>query len=58
MKHWVSCNKFTVQVNTDERGIITWAAPVVHRFQGQPLTFLFRWAKGLGGLRHEVLNGT
>ena len=55
MKHWVSCVKFTVQVDTNLQGIITWAAPVVHKFRGQPLSFLLRWAKGLGGLRYELL---
>ena len=55
MKHWVSCTKFTVQVDTDERDIIVWAAPIVRKFSGQPLGFLLRWAKGLGGLRCELL---
>lgn len=42
---WISSERFTVQVNTDERGIIVWAAPIVRRFVGQPLANLARWAK-------------
>jgi len=55
MKHWISCAKFTVQVNTDEQGIITWAAPIVRKFRGGPLGKLLGWAKSLGGLEYEEL---
>lgn len=55
MKHWISCVRFTVQVNTDERGTIVWAAPVVRRFVGQPVANLLAWARKLGGMRHEKL---
>lgn len=44
VKYWVSCSRFSVQVNTDERGTIIWAAPIVRRFIGQPLGNLVRWA--------------
>jgi hypothetical protein len=53
--HWVSCTRFTVRVEVNERGIITGAAPLVRRFVGQPLGNLLRWTAGIGGLRHEVL---
>lgn len=42
-KWWVSCPQFTVQVNTDEKGRIVYAAPVVREFIGQPLDNLIRW---------------
>ena len=44
-KWWFSCRAFTVQVETDERNIITWAAPIVRKFIGQPLANLERWQK-------------
>lgn len=43
MKYWVSCEKFTVLVETNESGIITQAAPIVQRFLGQPIMNLFKW---------------
>jgi hypothetical protein len=45
-KYWVSCARFTVQVNTNHLGIIIWAAPIVRKFVGQPLTNLLRWQQG------------
>lgn len=30
MKLWLSCNRFTVQVNV-EKGVIVWGAPLVDR---------------------------
>jgi hypothetical protein len=53
MKFWISCHKFTVQVNTDARDVIIDAAPIVQRFKGQHVVSLLRWAKGLGGLKWE-----
>jgi hypothetical protein len=55
MTHWVSCTAFTVRVETDAGGRITWAAPIVRKFVGQPLANLLRWAGSRGGLRHEEL---
>jgi hypothetical protein len=55
-RHWISCAQFTVEVEVNAGGIITWAAPVVQKFLGQPLANLLRWAEGLGGLKHEVLS--
>lgn len=52
---WVSCERFTVRVATDERGVIREAAPLVRRFVGQPFGNLTRWAAGLRGLRVEEL---
>jgi hypothetical protein len=52
--HWVSSNSFTVEVKTDERGVIVWAAPLVKRFLGQPIGNLLNWAKPFGGLRREM----
>jgi hypothetical protein len=49
MRHWVSCSKFTVQVNTDANDKIIWAAPIVRKFVGQPLANLLSWAMTLGG---------
>ena len=42
-QYWLSCSKFTVQVNTDESGKIVWAAPITRKFVGQPLANLLRW---------------
>jgi hypothetical protein len=54
VKHWISCQAFTVRVETTD-GIITWAAPVVRKFTGQPLAHLLAWAARLGSLQHETL---
>lgn len=43
MKYRLSSPKMTVRVEADENGIITWAAPVVRKFKGQPLENLERW---------------
>jgi len=42
-------------VETDEKGRIVWAAPIVRRFVGQPLANLVRWARSLGEFRMEEL---
>lgn len=44
-KWWLSCQMFTVQVNTQD-GVITWAAPIARKFIGQPLSNLERWCRG------------
>jgi len=54
-KHWVSCVKFTVQVDTNEEGRIIIAAPIVRVFRGQPLTNLLTWCKQFGGVVHHDL---
>jgi hypothetical protein len=48
MTRWVVTEKWTVRVTTDERRIITDAAPLVRRFVGQPFTHLVRWAQKQG----------
>lgn len=54
MKHWVSCPKFTVLVETDAEDRITWAAPIVRKFRGQPLANLLAWAMSLGDVETEA----
>jgi hypothetical protein len=54
-KWWISCRKFTVQVNT-VAGVITRAAPIVAKFKGQPLDNLKRWAEKFGDLRVERMD--
>ncbi|HEY1876922.1 MAG TPA: hypothetical protein VGG66_05605 [Rhizomicrobium sp.] len=54
MTYWVSCDQWTVEVRAAD-GRITQAAPIVRRFIGQPLNNLLNWARGLGGLRVEML---
>lgn len=44
-KYWLSCSRFTIQVNTDDNGIIVWTAPIARKFVGQPLQNLVRWSK-------------
>lgn len=44
-KYFFTCRAFTCQVNTDARGIIVWAAPIVRKFLGQPIGNLLRWQK-------------
>ena len=55
IRHWISCTKFTVVVETDTRGRITKAAPIARKFVGQPLANFLKWAEDFGGLKHEVL---
>lgn len=54
MTYWVCCDRFTVLVRAEE-GRITEAAPIVRRFVGQPMNNLLNWARGLGGLRVQML---
>jgi hypothetical protein len=55
VKYWISCNRFTIQVETDAREVIVWAAPIAHKFRGQPLLNLLNWARKFGGLYFEKL---
>jgi hypothetical protein len=50
MKYWLACERFVVQVNTDDAGNIVWTAPIVRKFVGQPLTNLLRWI----GVRYRL----
>jgi len=45
---WVSCNKMTVKVVTEDTVIVE-AAPVVWKFKGQPLKNLLLWISRFGG---------
>lgn len=51
----MSCNKFTVQVDLDENGLIVWTAPITKRFVGQHVSRLKEWMIKLGGYRAERL---
>jgi len=44
-----SCNRFTVWVMVAEGRVVD-AAPLVHRFAGQPVANLQRWCQKFGGL--------
>jgi hypothetical protein len=54
-KWYISCNKFTAQVNTDENNRIIFAAPIVKRFMGQPFENLLHWCQSLGGFHYKEL---
>lgn len=45
IKYYLSSTRFTIQVNTDERGIIKWTAPVACKFLGQPIINLVNWSR-------------
>lgn len=51
----MSCLKFTVLVKVDLNGKITYAAPIVKKFIGQPVDNLRKWMKGLGGFCESEL---
>lgn len=46
---WMSNDKMTVKVVSDNSGVITDAAPVVRKFVGQPLRSLSVWMNRLPG---------
>lgn len=54
---WLSCSKFTVQVEADDEQIVRKAAPIVHRFIGQPMHRLVGWASKLGDFKIVQLRG-
>ena len=56
--YWLSSNRMTVLVRVDDNHIVTNAAPVVHKFIGQPFSNLRRWMQGHGGLRVQRLPET
>lgn len=43
MKYWVSNEKFTCQVNTDDSNKIIETAPILKKFMNQPIENLFKW---------------
>jgi len=50
MRYWLSTPKMTVSVETDGQHIIRGAAPIVHKFIGQPLDNLLDWLRKQGQL--------
>ncbi|MGE5726932.1 MAG: hypothetical protein ACM34G_17260 [Acidobacteriota bacterium] len=44
-KYWVSCERYTCQVNVDQDSVIRWTAPFLHKFIGQRLVNLLHWSK-------------
>jgi len=44
---WVSCDRMTVKVVTEDRMIVE-AAPIVWKFKGQNLKNLLLWVKKFG----------
>lgn len=52
----VSNNKFTCLVVTDNDGIITDAAPILHKFVGQHKDNLKKWMNKLGKWNVYTLN--
>lgn len=59
IKYWLSCSRFTVQVDARDGRIVT-AAPIVRKFKGQPVANLVRWMGAIcmysGGVQVERLN--
>ena len=53
--YWLSCEKFTVQVDVDKDNVIVHTAPIVRKFVGQQFDRLVEWMAGLGGLIVEAL---
>ena len=47
--YWMSTNKMTVSVDADDRDMIIAAAPIVHKFIGQPISNLRNWLSRQGG---------
>lgn len=45
---WISCPKFTVQVDVGDDNRVVEAAPVVRRFIGQNIDNLLYWLRGFG----------
>lgn len=56
MRWWISCVKFTVEVETGQDRRIIKAAPICRKFVGQPLDNLLRWAARFGGLRYQDMD--
>ena len=49
MKLWISCEKFTCEVETDNQtGTVTEACPCLKRFIGQPWPRIIQWASHKG----------
>jgi hypothetical protein len=50
MSYWLSSNRMTVIVDTDDDGIIVYGSPIVRKFIGQHLANLISWLDKQGGL--------
>jgi len=48
--YWLSSNKMTVSIDTDDNDIIIATADIVKKFKGQPLADLKYWMNKQGGL--------
>lgn len=49
---WLSCHRMTVKVETvDGRVVAAKSAPIVSKFNGQPIANVIRWMKSLGGFK-------
>jgi len=46
---WISCSFATVRIEADEKNIIRFAAPIFHRFVGQPYQNLIDWLESKYG---------
>lgn len=53
--YWMSSSKMTFGVEVDAQGIITKAAPIARKFEGQSLNNLIRWMRGHGGFKYHHL---
>lgn len=52
--YWFSTPRMTIACGVNQ-GVVLWAAPVAHRFIGQPIGNLLGWLQRQGGLRQEAL---
>ena len=48
MKVWASCEKWTVYLYLDDKGIIRWGAPLMRQFIGHPFSAVREWCKREG----------
>jgi len=53
--YWLSCAKFTIQVEMDQDNVIVFTAPIVKKFVGQEFDCLVEWMAKLGDFVCEVL---
>ena len=54
MMYWLSTNKMTVMVETDDKEIIKDSPPIVRKFIGQPINNLINWLKKQDGFQMKV----
>ncbi len=51
---YISCNRFTCGVITDENNKIIQTAPILKKFKGQYLTNLFKFCKNMNAEIKEI----